>query len=368
MKTSLVAPRGRSLRPRALGLRAAAAALLLASLATARAGEPTLVAGSPAPPLADVAWLQGAPVSAWEPGQVYVLDFWATWCGPCRESIPHLNGLASALDGKGVKVIGVAVWPRAGMVPTADFVRSKGAAMGYAIAEDVGGRTAAAFMTASGSTGIPTAMIVDGSGKVAWIGHPMGGLAAEIGKLVPGFDAAGFEKERLERDAKFTTLKDAMGAAEKAQDWKAFADGAAQVADLDPAKYGQFLIYGYQALLKQADKSEAAAYGRKALAGALKDQTQPCNLLAWSIVDPDVATPTAERDLELAGALVARADELSGHKDPSVLDTLARVQFLQGHAAEAVVTQRKALEVATDPEMQKDLQVRLDEYLKGGKS
>jgi thiol-disulfide isomerase/thioredoxin len=350
------------------GLRAGALALLLAGVAAAHPDDPTLIVGAAAPPLTDVTWVQGEAVPAWQSGQIYVLDFWATWCPPCRESIPHVNGLSAALADKGVHVIGVAVWPRAGMVPTADFVKQKGAAMSYTIAEDIGGRTSDAYMKASGSTGIPTAMIVDGTGKIAWIGHPMNGLAAQIGKLVPGFDAAAFEKERLERDAKYSSLKDAMSAAEKAQDWKAFADASEKIADLDVSKYGQFLIYGYQALLRLDDKTDAKAFGRKALAGGLKDQAGPLNLLAWSIVDPDLPTPAAERDLELADALAVRADELAAHKDPSVLDTLARTRFLQGKPVEAVTMQRKALELATDADMKKDLQSRLDEYLKAGKS
>jgi len=62
------------------------------------------------------------------------------------------------------------------------FVSEKGEVMGYRVAFDGDGKTFDAYMKASGSRGIPTAFVVDKSGKLAWIGHPMrmDGPLAEI--------------------------------------------------------------------------------------------------------------------------------------------------------------------------------------------
>ena len=54
---------------------------------------PVLAAGSPAPPLTVDAWVKGDAVKAFEPGKVYVVEFWATWCPPCVKNIPNLNAL-----------------------------------------------------------------------------------------------------------------------------------------------------------------------------------------------------------------------------------------------------------------------------------
>ena len=65
------------------------AGMLVAGLAHGQ--TPTLKVGDKAPPLVGGEWVKGEPVSGIEEGKVYVLEYWATWCGPCIRAIPHVT-------------------------------------------------------------------------------------------------------------------------------------------------------------------------------------------------------------------------------------------------------------------------------------
>jgi thiol-disulfide isomerase/thioredoxin len=62
--------------------------------------------GDAAPILRASKWLQGEEVKSFEPGNVYVVEFWATWCGPCVMIMPHLAELQAEYRDKGVTIIG----------------------------------------------------------------------------------------------------------------------------------------------------------------------------------------------------------------------------------------------------------------------
>ena len=81
-----------------------ATAALLATICVAGA---TLSVGDPAPKLQTGKWIQGDPVTAFDSNHVYIVEFWATWCKPCRESIPHLNELYQKFKDQGLIAIGL---------------------------------------------------------------------------------------------------------------------------------------------------------------------------------------------------------------------------------------------------------------------
>jgi thiol-disulfide isomerase/thioredoxin len=170
--------------------------LLLSVVATSVAGAavqaaPTLQIGDDAPQLQAGKWIQGAPVKEFERGKVYLMEFWATWCGPCRVTIPHLNQLHTKFKDKGLVVIGQDCWER-DESKVAPFVESMGDKMTYRVALDTKtdekdrGRMAETWMAAAGRTGIPSAFLVDKQGKIAWIGHPMTLKEDVIEKVLAG--------------------------------------------------------------------------------------------------------------------------------------------------------------------------------------
>ena len=90
-------------------------------------------------------------------GRVLLIDFWASWCGPCRMVVPHLAQLQSAYGAQGLSVIGFTDDP----VPVA-AQSAQAMGMSYTVASDDSGGTAAAY----GVSAIPTMFLVDKKGVV----------------------------------------------------------------------------------------------------------------------------------------------------------------------------------------------------------
>lgn len=138
--------------------------------AAAPAGETSFV-GQKLPKLS-VNFLGSEPVLE---GKPLLVEFWATWCPPCRKSIPHLNELHAKYKDRGLVIVGVSDEPNA-------VIRKfqKEIPMDYPTATDTGGRLGEKL----GVTGIPTAFLVDKSGTIVWQGHPMSLTDADIEKVL----------------------------------------------------------------------------------------------------------------------------------------------------------------------------------------
>jgi thiol-disulfide isomerase/thioredoxin len=97
-------------------------------------------------------------------GKVVLLEFWATWCPPCRASIPHLQKLHDAYGPRGLRIISVSA-------EEADTVRRfvTENRMTFPIGIDDANKT----MTAYGIESIPAAVLIDPSGAILWRGHTM---------------------------------------------------------------------------------------------------------------------------------------------------------------------------------------------------
>lgn len=117
--------------------------------------------GSQAPPIQVTEWITSRPPDL--TGRVYVLEFWATWCPPCVQSIPHMIELANKYKNSAVSFIAISVDRTS--EPVKRMVKSKG--ITYHVGMDNG------LSEKYSVRGVPSAFIIDRSGKVAWQGHPM---------------------------------------------------------------------------------------------------------------------------------------------------------------------------------------------------
>ena len=351
---------------------------------------PKLVMGDKAPELTVAEFVKGTPVTGFEKGRTYVVEFWATWCGPCKESIPHLTELQKA--NKDVKFIGVAVWEREpDQSKVKGFVKEMGDEMDYTVAMDKvptppadlaankakswtfeNGAMAKNWMKAAGRNGIPTAFIVNGEGKVAWIGHPQE-IEKPLKAVVDGkWDIAAESAKAKDEAAK---VKDASKTRRLQQEFAAAMQGgdddeiikaADALTAADPTMAARVAGSKFKAL-GHKDNAKAYAFAKEAMDGPAWENAQAMNEIAWTIVDPDDHTFT-KKDLDLALKAASRGDELSKHKNPAILDTLAKVYHDKGDLAKAIEIQEKAVKALDDvPEaqresMEQELKDRLQQF------
>jgi len=128
--------------------------------------------GKPAKPIDDLNYLQGKPVDVTRPGSIKVVEFWATWCAPCKTAIPHLNKIYKDLKAQhGDKIQFVGITDENDEAKIKAFVEEDMAGnMDYAVAIDA--KQALSGADAYPRAGIPSAYLVDQEGTIAWSGHP----------------------------------------------------------------------------------------------------------------------------------------------------------------------------------------------------
>jgi thiol-disulfide isomerase/thioredoxin len=292
--------------------------------------------GDPAPPINVDKWVKGGPVdlAAVKGKNVVVVEFWATWCGPCKASIPHLSKLQKEHKADGLLVVSISSADENEEVVT-KYVKSMGDRMDFVVAYEnkKSAKTDKAYLEPFKIDGIPAAFVIDKQGNLVWQGHPMFGLDAVVAATLKGDhsveslkkigDAAA--KEIQERYRKMMELKDE-----------------------------------YFELVAKPKQVDAAREKGEALLKAASDEAQMLNEVAWTILtDEDVQS----RDLDLALRVAKKANELSGGEDSSILDTYARALFDNGKVDEAIEIQKKAIELTKDNKaMRKELEAALKKY------
>ena len=353
-------------------------AVLAAGLMTAPAEADELKVGSPAPDLKVATWVKGKPIKALEKGKIYVVEFWATWCGPCKATIPHLSEMAKKYKDRAT-FIGVDSFerPADNLDEVKKFVKEMGNKMDYNVAVD----GSAAFMAknwmeAADQKGIPTAFLVNKEGNIAWIGHPME-LEPVLEKAVNGtLDQAAIikaqeEKEQAAKKQQETQAKLAPHM-KKFQELVEASDYKGAIAQLDlafvevPESEAQLGAVKFEFMARLADP-KTNEYAKHLFENVLKDDPFNLNQVAWYLVDDEVNYKAA--DYALAVKIAEKAVKLSKGEDESLLDTLGYAYFKNGQLDKAIETQEKAVKLAeksktaTD-ETKEELRYRLSKFKK----
>jgi cytochrome c biogenesis protein CcmG/thiol:disulfide interchange protein DsbE len=91
-------------------------------------------------------------------GKTVYLDFWASWCGPCKQSFPWMNEMQTRYSGQGLRVVGINVDQKT--EDAKNFLKDTPAS--FDVAFDAGGKTPKAYAI----KGMPTSVLIGPDGKV----------------------------------------------------------------------------------------------------------------------------------------------------------------------------------------------------------
>ncbi|MFM7516905.1 MAG: peroxiredoxin family protein [Pirellula sp.] len=358
----------------------------LFSLSTAHAiSDDLLTIGSDAPALDVEHWVQNgegkfSKVTKFEKGKVYIVEFWATWCGPCVASMPHIVETQAKYADKGVQIVSISDEPKETVeefldrkVPRSEKEMTfRDLTKSYCLTTDPDGSSNESYMQAAGQNGIPCAFIVGKDGKIEWIGHPMS-MDDPLKAVVEGkWDRQAFAdefKEQQEMEALQMKVQKEVGSLLRTRDFKgAMAKFDELTGEIkNPQMKLQFAMMKLQLhRVANSAKTEVVKTLKDALALASKDPAMS-NQVAWTIWEMS-EQGQIEKDKELfaeaAKVAQAAAAKQEGSPKAATLDTLAHLQYGLGNLAEAIKTQKEAVSLdGNNPEIKGFLE-KLEEEAK----
>ena len=346
----------------------------------------TLDVGSVAPALQIASWPKGDRVNQFQRGHIYIIEFWATTCGPCLQSIPHTSALQAKYANQ-VTVVGITEEDRATVESFLQKIQTASTswndAIGFALATDDDWKTFISYLGASGQKGIPSAFIVGRDGYIEWLGDPRS-MDDPLAKIVAGnwdqldyvtkrdaakaqfqeanavmrrLTAAYREKrwddaiELVDTLAKFPGNKAQMELMQKQvraeggrlrteAEWQSLFDSMDKAIKAIPLQEDAIELSRLRFLHKAGRPTELANFTDKFIKRRW-DTPSVLNAIAWTL-----AVDVQDGDLDVARAQAERACEITKYQSPRDLDTLARVHFRRGDIASAVRLQRDAIEHA----------------------
>jgi thiol-disulfide isomerase/thioredoxin len=315
--------------------------------------QPALKVGDPPPPLKATKWLTGQEVKTFEKGQVYVVEFWATWCGPCVVMMPHLGDIQEELKSKGVTVIGFTA-KDPGNTPerVVKLVEKRGDKLGYTIAYADDRDTYDAYMKASGHGGIPCSFVIGKDGKIAYIGHPLF-LDEVLPKVLAGTwdpvkGAAELEAADKLWDATFEAISKPGDPVKQLAEWEAFSAKWPRLAS-DP--------YMTAARLKLLVTAKQYAEARKLAESVAAKAAKRNDISALNNVTDAVSVDVAagQADLIAVGVKAAEAALAIDGETAVALIRVTKAHAIAGNAAKvkefgpkAVAAAEKAVTGDTD--------------------
>ena len=356
-------------------MRTLLAALLLSGLGACSRGDdkkaekdkprepekPALGVGDPAPALKAGTWLNGPEVKAYEAGKVYVVDFWAIWCGPCIQLMPHLAELKEEYKDQGLVVVAATtVTPNNPLAAIKTFAEKRGPKLGFPFAVAQTDDLDKAYMEAAKRDSLPSTFVIDKSGKIAFIGHPM-----QLDDVLPKVLAGTWKgKEDVEAIEKLTHDLEAAFVKSEKDPAGALADLAA-IEGKFPHKKAQPTFQATKVvLMAQAKKFDEAKALTEAMIPKLAEKKNTTLLNNLRLVWSDKDLNPEKKHVGLAVQAAEAVLKVEGEKNPMALLGAADAHHAAGDKAKAVEFAEKSLQHAENDDQKKFIRQQLEKYKK----
>jgi thiol-disulfide isomerase/thioredoxin len=295
-----------------------------------------LMVGDAPPALTLGEWLRGDPIDRFEEGHIYVIDFWATWCGPCIQAMPHIAALQDQYAGE-VTIIGVNIMEYL-PVRVQPFLLKMEETITYSVvlddvppnAQAIEGKMVQTWMAPSGYDDLPLSFIIGKDGRIEWIGYSLD-MIDPLGAIVEGnWDREAFAREynqRMQWVAAAEPIRDELEIASEKKKWKEALAACRKLYAIDNTEFA----------------SEAAV---------------ELNRIAALIV---AAPAPSAADLGVALEASLQANEITNWTRIFTISTMAEVHFKQGNLERAIELMEKAMELGDEAE-KRHLNIKLEQY------
>ena len=264
-------------------------------------------------------------------GKMVIVDFWATWCGPCMKEAPHMVEINQKYADKGLQMIGIS------LDVDLNSMKTVAAQKGFTWPMACDGRQwESAYAQSWGVQSIPRTFLISPDGEVLWVGHPAliddelekafkehppqlvdpktlaaanqsldnAAAALESGKTADAFKAMGGIPEEAAKDPGVAERQKKLATDLQAAGDKVLADAEASISAKDYAKAAGTL----RDLSKSLSGTELAKKAQAKLDALLKDPA------ARAAID-------AQKRNDAAAAALAKAQELQAAKKPEMAYT-----------------------------------------------
>jgi thiol-disulfide isomerase/thioredoxin len=360
-------------------------AMLIAvgSIAISARAADELKIGSTAPELNVEHWVQNGegkfkPVTKFENDKVYVVEFWATWCGPCIASMPHIVEIQKNYGDKGVQIVSISdedletvegflekevKKPKKKKGEEEDTEETESdepltyreLTKSYCLKTDPDGSSSKDYMEAAGQNGIPCAFIVGKDQKIEWIGHPMS-MDDVLAAVVDGkWDRDAYAEKMKEEEARRELLTEIQNLIRRGKTAKALAkiDNVLE-ADKYPKLTTQLKVMRIQILLQDEESVDKLATAVPEALKEFADKSELVNLITWSVYEKTESGDLDDKSLVKSCRIAAQqaAEKAPEELKAAILDTVAHLQFVEGDFKGALATQEMAVKlVDKDSEM-----------------